>query len=202
LVARRTKSEQDGAGVEGAASSTVTASTAISVSAQARKALFTFIVTFVLSRVVVWLIMSGHIPNLYLFLHGTHIHHLNYGIFLLAAVSGYSVLCRPEGRSAELTAYAFGVAMALTFDEFGMWLHLGGSYWQRASVDAVIVVAALLALLGFAKSIQYYERHHFRAFICLAVVSVGFVVVLFMAANRIGHLMGPKLRELELQSSP
>jgi hypothetical protein len=34
--------------------------------------------------------------------------------------------------------------MALTFDEFGMWLHLGGSYWQRASIDASIVVAALL----------------------------------------------------------
>jgi hypothetical protein len=69
----------------------------ISIASQARKALFTFIVTFVISRVVVWLIMSGHIPNLYLFLHGTHIHHLNYGIFLLAVVAGYSVLCRPVG---------------------------------------------------------------------------------------------------------
>jgi hypothetical protein len=92
--------------------------------------------------------------------------------------------------------------MALTFDEFGMWLHLGGSYWQRASVDAVIVVAALLGLLGFAKSIRYYERHHFRAFICLAVVFVGFLVVLFVAGSRIGHLVGPRLHELELQSSP
>jgi hypothetical protein len=122
--------------------------------------------------------------------------------FLLAAVSSYSVLCRPERRVAELTAYAYGVAMALTFDEFGMWLHLGGSYWQRASVDAVIVVAALLGLLGFAKSIRYYERHHFRAFICLLVVAIGFAVVLIVVGNRIGHLMGPKLRELELQSSP
>ena len=30
--------------------------------------------------------------------------------------------------------------MGLTFDEFGMWLHLGGGYWQRASYDAVIVI--------------------------------------------------------------
>ena len=36
------------------------------------------------------------------------------------------------------TAALMMLAMALTFDEFGMWLHLGGSYWQRASFDAVI----------------------------------------------------------------
>ena len=47
----------------------------------ARRALFSFIVTFVLSRAVVFLIMSGEMPNLYFFLHGTHVHHLNYGIF-------------------------------------------------------------------------------------------------------------------------
>jgi hypothetical protein len=168
----------------------------------ARKSLFTFILTFVISRVTVFLIMSGHIPNLYLFLHGTHVHHLNYGIFLLAGVAGYSVLCRPAGRAAELTAYAYGVAMGLTFDEFGMWLHLGGSYWQRASVDAVIVVAALLGLLAFASSIQRFEANHFRAFVCLAVVFVGFVAVLVLAGARIGHEMGPKLRELEMSSSP
>jgi len=173
-----------------------------SISGLARKALFLFVVTFVLSRIVVLLIMSDQIPNFYFFLHGTHIHHLNYGIFLLAAVSGYSVLCRPEGRAAELTAYAYGIAMGLTFDEFGMWLHLGGSYWQRASVDAVIIVAGLLGLLGFAKSIRQFESSHFRAFIGLAVVFVGFVVVLFIAGSRIGNLVGPTLHELELQSSP
>jgi len=53
-------------------------------------------------------------------------HHLNYGIFLLAAVGGYSVFRRPIGRAAEITALLYGVAMGLTFDEFGMWLHLGG----------------------------------------------------------------------------
>jgi hypothetical protein len=48
----------------------------------ARRALFSFILTFVLARVSVFLIMSGQIPNLYLFLGRTHVHHLNYGIFL------------------------------------------------------------------------------------------------------------------------
>ena len=86
----------------------------------ARRALFGFALTFILSRAVVFLIMSRRIPNLFLFLQGTHVHHLNYGIFLLAAVGGYGLFGRPHGRTAEIAAVLYGVAMALTFDEFGM----------------------------------------------------------------------------------
>jgi hypothetical protein len=174
----------------------------MTVHALARRALVGFVLTFVLARVIVFLIMSGHIPNLYFFLRGTHVHHLNYGIFLLALVAGFSVLNRPAGRAAEFTALAYGVAMALTFDEFGMWLHLGGSYWQRVSVDAVIVVSALLALLAFARSIERFESHHLYAFLGLTLLFVGFVVVLFIAGGQLGDIMGPKLRELEMYSSP
>jgi len=40
-----------------------------------------------------------------------------------------------------LAALVYGVGLALTFDEFGMWVHLGGPYWQRASFDAVVLIA-------------------------------------------------------------
>ena len=168
----------------------------------AQRALFSFILTFALSRVVVLLIMSRKIPNLYFFLKGTHVHHLNYGIFLLAAVAGFSVFGRPAGRAAEITALLYGVAMGLTFDEFGMWLHLGGSYWQRASVDAVIVVAALFGLIAFAPALRKIETHHFWAFIALLLVLVGFVVVLYIAGDHLGAEMGPRLQNLEEESSP
>jgi hypothetical protein len=168
----------------------------------ARYALFSFIVTFVLARVFVFLIMADEMPNLYFFLHGTHVHHLNYGIFLMSAVCGYSVFRRPTGRAAEITALAYGVAMGLTFDEFGMWLHLGGSYWQRASVDAVIVVAALFGLVAFARSLKKFEARHFWAFIILLVVLAGFGIVIYAAGNRIGDVMGPTLHDLEAASSP
>src|ERR1700676_1997171 len=113
----------------------------------ARLALFGFILTFITARATVFLIMSHSVPNMYLFMGSTHVHHLNYGIFVLSAVAGYSVFRRPTDRAAERAAILYGFAMALTFDEFGMWLHLGGSYWQRVSVDAVIVVAAFLAFI-------------------------------------------------------
>ena len=168
----------------------------------ARRALFGFIVTFILARVFVLLIMSKRMPNFYFFLHGTHVHHLNYGIFLLATVGGYSVFRRPVGRAAEITALLYGVAMGLTFDEFGMWLHLGGSYWQRASVDAVIVVAALFGLVAFARTLERFEARHFWSFIVLLAVLAGFSVVLYTTGNRLGDVVGPRLNDLEAASSP
>src|SRR5260221_9601268 len=168
----------------------------------ARRALFGFVLTFILSRVLVFLIMSRRIPNLFLFLSGTHVHHLNYGIFLLSITAGYALFARPDGRAAEHTALAYGFSMALTFDEFGMWLHLGGSYWQRASVDAVIVVAAIIGLIAYAPSIERLEKQHFRAFIAVLVAIVGFVFVIFSTGTYICNLVGPTLLELERNSSP
>ena len=168
----------------------------------ARLALFSFLVTFILARVFVFLIMADAMPNLYLHLHGTHVHHLNYGIFLLSAVAGYSVFRRPTGRSAEITALLYGVAMGLTFDEFGMWLHLGGSYWQRASVDAVIVVSALFGLVAFARTLKKFESQHCWLFLALLVAVLGFVGVLYFAGNRLGDVVGPSLQDLESASSP
>ncbi len=168
----------------------------------ARRTLFGFIVTFVLSRVCVFLIMSKEMPNLYFFLKGTHVHHLNYGIFLLAAVCGYSVFRRPVGRRAEITALLYGVAMGLTFDEFGMWLHLGGSYWQRASVDAVIVLAALFAMVAFAPNLKKFEAEHFWEFAAMLIFTVSFGVVLYIAGCHLGAMVGPDLQSLEAASSP
>jgi len=92
--------------------------------------------------------------------------------------------------------------MGLTFDEFGMWLHLGGSYWQRASVDAVIVVAALFGLVAFARSLKKFEKRHFWASLILLAALVGFGIVLYTAGNHLGEVYGQDLHTLEMDSSP
>lgn len=168
----------------------------------AQRTFFGFVLTFILARSLVFLIMSHSIPNLYFFLQGTHVHHLNYGIFLLSGVCGYVLFIRPEGRAAELAALLYGVALGLTFDEFGMWLHLGGSYWQRVSVDAVIIVAALLGLVAYAPALKRMEAHHLWGFIILVLGVLGFGAVILTTGVRLGHLVGPDLRDLELSSSP
>ncbi len=170
--------------------------------ALARRALFAFILTFTASRILVLLIMARRIPNMYFFLRGTHVHHLNYGIFLLAAVAAYLLLAGPLGRKLSAAALAYGIALALTFDEFGMWLHLGGSYWQRASIDAIVIVAALLGLIAFASNIRRFESRHLRASLALLIALVAFGVVLYDASVKIGRVEGPRLEALEAASSP
>ena len=168
----------------------------------ARRALFAFILTFIAARTVVLLIMGHRMPNLYFFLRGTHVHHLNYGIFLMAAVGAYLLLATPSEHRRRIAAFIYGIALALTFDEFGMWLHLGGSYWQRASVDAIIIVAALLGLIGFAAAIERFRVRHVRASLVLLIALTIFGVVLYDASLRIGRIEGPRLEALEASSSP
>jgi len=138
---------------------------------------------------------------MFLFLHGTHVHHLNYGIFLLAGVGAYALFRRPESIQAERTALLYGVALALTFDEFGMWLHLGGSYWQRTSVDAVIVVGALLALVGYVPGFEHFQTRHHVGAIAILLVVLGFAITIYIAGQHIGNMVGPRLHELESSSS-
>jgi hypothetical protein len=168
----------------------------------ARRALLAFLLTFILARITVLLIMARSIPNLYLFMSDTHVHHLNYGIFLLAAVGAYTLMSRPGATAVRRAAFVYGIAMALTFDEFGMWLHLGGSYWQRASVDATIVVAGVFAFIAYARSIEHFEARHKRAFIALGVALLAFAYVLYDASERLSTVAGPRLRDLEMASSP
>ena len=168
----------------------------------ARLLLLAFVVTFVMARIVVFLIAEQYISNLFLFVKGTHVHHLNYGICLLSLVGLLLLLLRPKASGLYFSTLAYGVGLALTFDEFGMWLHLGGSYWQRASVDAVIVVTGVIGLIAYAPTLKNFERHHFWGFLVLVIVLIGFGATLGWASGPLGEVVGPKLRELELSSTP
>ncbi len=93
--------------------------------------------------------------------------------------------------------------MALTFvTSLACWLHLGGSYWQRTSVDAVIIIAAVLGLFAYARSIKRFESRHRWAFAVLLVALVGFGWVVGLAGTRLSAMVGPRLYELEAASSP
>ncbi len=144
----------------------------------ARLLLVAFLLTFIAARVVVYLIMTRRIPDLYLHMGGTHVHHLNYGIFLLVFVCALLLLMPPPENRLKLPAILYGVGLALTFDEFGMWLHLGGPYWQRASFDAVVVIAGCIGVIAFAPAWSRLRPHHLvtGALLLLALIVFGFTV--------------------------
>jgi len=163
----------------------------------ARWVLTSFLVTFMATRIIIFLIMSRRIPDIYIHIGGTHVHHLNYGILLLAGVGALLLFRRIGGRSLIPVAAIYGIGLALTFDEFGMWLHLGGSYWQRASWDAVAVIAGLLALIAVAPKIkQLKARHGWTAFVLILMFTT-FSVLLVDSLRRVQRAVEPSLLRLE-----
>jgi hypothetical protein len=168
----------------------------------ARLVLAAFIFTFVIARILVIFIMDGKLPpQLFFHVSGTHVHHLNYGIFLLSITGAVLLFGRPAGNMLWLTAAIYGVGLALTFDEFGMWLHLGGPYWQRASYDAVVTVGALLALIAYGSTIRKWRPKHFITVIALIVVLAVFGFVLNRSMKWAHQRIGPRLYQLE-ESGP
>lgn len=168
----------------------------------ARITFLTFLLTFIAARMLVILIMLRRMPDLFLHLGGTHIHHLNYGIFLLSIVGGLLVfLPAPSRRLRSLCALLYGFGMALTFDEFGMWLHLGGSYWQRASFDAVVVLLSVFGVIAFAPRLQRMRSYHWATAVIMLGTVAGFYLLLFQSMKYLGRRMGPRLLDIE-ESGP
>jgi ABC-type nickel/cobalt efflux system permease component RcnA len=167
---------------------------------RAQLILLAFLATFLCARVLVFLIMARMLPDLFLHVRGTHVHHLNYGIFLLVAVGAW-LLLRPP-RNFRWPAILYGVGLGLTFDEFGMWLHLGGSYWQRASWDAVVVVAAVLALFGFGPALAQYRSRHWCVAAAVFLVTVLFFWMLVKSLDHTGQRVLPRLQRVEETSPP
>jgi hypothetical protein len=76
-----------------------------------------------------------------------------YGIFLLIGAGTAEFTYRPGAPWADVLAVMFGIGVALTLDEFALWLHLKDVYWERegrSSVDAVLValIVGVLLLVG------------------------------------------------------
>jgi hypothetical protein len=145
----------------------------------ARRVWSTFILTFIISRAIVLVTNASWFPDLHVQLGDTHVHHLNFGIGLLTIAGGFLLFARPTGRALGIVAYVYAVGLGLTFDEFGMWFHLDDVYWQRASFDAVVLIASLLGLLIVAPSLHRFRPRHWATAVGLvAAVALFGVLVL------------------------
>ena len=114
-----------------------------------------FTSAFAAARGITHAIRAGVGPFHNITAGGRHIHHSTFGILGLLGV-GYAWTYRwglgPEpGRrwGSRVSATAYGVASALTLDEFALWVDLHDDYWDkqgRKSIDAVAIFAGLLTI--------------------------------------------------------
>src|SRR6266550_3583682 len=90
---------------------------------------------------------------------------LTFIVTRLVSIGAYLLFSpRSAAPTPPAAAVIYGIGLGLTFDEFGMWLHLNGDYWQRASFDAIVVLAATLCLAGFAPPIRRWRSRRALTF--------------------------------------
>jgi hypothetical protein len=114
-----------------------------------------FTTAFATARGITHAIKAGVGPFHNISEGGRHIHHSTFGILGLLGI-GYiwtqqiAVGVQPCSRwPSRVSAGIYGIAAALTLDEFALWLDLHDDYWDkqgRKSIDAVAIFAGLLGM--------------------------------------------------------
>jgi hypothetical protein len=114
-----------------------------------------FTTAFATCRGITHAIRAGVGPFRNVSAGGRHIHHSTFGICGLLAIGYFWTYQIGVGTPAErrwgsrVTATTYGIASALTLDEFALWLDLQDDYWDaqgRKSIDAVAIFAGLLTM--------------------------------------------------------
>src|SRR5512142_3142391 len=123
----------------------------------ALRTLYAYLVTFAVLRTLTAIIhfeLFPHGPFRNLVTRsGLHIHHLFWGILLLMATGFVALATRAPAWHLRI-AIVFGVALALTLDEFALWLRLADVYWSPEGLESVkagAAAAAVLALYAFGQ---------------------------------------------------
>ncbi len=121
--------------------------------------LFAFVLTFIGSRLIGYLITYGHMPPLYLEPSpGLHVHHFTYGVFILF-IAGYLGLSVRQARAKFWLALLMGFGLGLAMDEFGMWLRLRDDDIVRWSYDGFnITIGIFLFILTVKPGIRMLKR--------------------------------------------
>jgi hypothetical protein len=115
------------------------------------RALAAFLLTFLVLRALTAIIHfelfpHGPFRNL-VTKSGLHIHHLFWGILLLMATGFVALATRNETWHLRI-AVVFGIALALTLDEFALWLRLADVYWSPEGIESIKAGAFAAAVLG------------------------------------------------------
>jgi hypothetical protein len=81
---------------------------------------------------------------------GLHVHHLVFGFVLMIVAGTISFAGFAVTPIYEICAFAFGIGIGLTIDEFALFLYLDDVYWAeegRRSIDATVIAVAFMGMI-------------------------------------------------------
>jgi hypothetical protein len=118
---------------------------------------FAFTATFVLLRLLTWLIRI-HVAGLGNVSAGSvHLHHYVWGILLLVAVAVFGLVDRSP-RARVWMGIAFGVGLALVVDEAALLIELRDVYWTGFGAVSVGLALILISAAGSALALTRAPR--------------------------------------------
>jgi hypothetical protein len=110
-----------------------------------------FLVTFLATRFITARIRAGRGRLGDISVGALHVHHMVWGVGLVLTCGLLEFALRPDWPRNAMLAVGFGAGAALILDEFALILYLRDVYWSREgrrSIEAVVVMAVVLAMLG------------------------------------------------------
>jgi hypothetical protein len=126
---------------------------------------------FVTCRLVTHAIRDGVGPFHDMSAGGRHLHHCTFGIFGLMGIGYLWTYQLGTGAPGDhplpsrTTSTLYGVASALTLDEFALWFDLQDDYWTtagRKSVDAAGIFGSLLTVGVVGRGAVHEAAHALR----------------------------------------
>lgn len=104
-----------------------------------------FLLSFITTRIILYLRDIKAIARPQFWAGGYHIHHYWYGIIMILIASGMVLLFEGE-NILKLSCIIFGVGLGVFADEIGLLLTDGEEYWVKVTYYIVVVMVAILIL--------------------------------------------------------
>ena len=126
---------------------------------------------------------------------GVHLHHLVFGIVTMMAAGTLGFAAYGHTPWAEIFAFAFGVGIGLTIDEFALWVYLDDVYWAeegRSSIDATVIAAGAMGLIviGINPFDFGNESEGIPATIASILLLITLVAICFLKGRRLHGIVG------------
>lgn len=125
---------------------------------------------------------------------GVHIHHLVFGIVTMMVAGTLGFLAAGQSPWGEVCAFAFGVGIGLTIDEFALWVYLDDVYWAeqgRSSIDATVIAVGAMALIVVGVNpLELDGSEGIPAALASFLILANCVGICFLKGRRIHGLLG------------